>query len=52
MNDIQFWIIFIFVMEIAIAGMIEIVLFPICDDIKEIKKLFEKYVNQESQKGK
>lgn len=51
MNDIQFWIIFIFIMQIVIAVMLEIVLFPICDDIKEIKKLLEKYINQESQKG-
>ena len=51
MNDIQFWVIFIFVMEICIAVMLEIVLFPILDEIKEIKNLLEKYVNQESTKG-
>lgn len=50
MNYTQFCII-IFIVEIAISAMIEILLFAICDEIEEIKKILEKYVNQESTKG-
>ena len=49
MNDAQFYGIFIVLLLIMII--VEIGMLSICDYLKEIKKLLEKYVNQEPPKG-
>lgn len=49
MNDVQFY--FIFIELFLVMVVLEIGVSFILDNMKEIKKLLEKYVNQESQKG-
>ena len=49
MNNDQFYGIFIGLLLIMII--VEIGMLSICDYLKEIKKLLEKYVNQEPPKG-
>ena len=49
MNNDQFYGIFIGLLLIMM--MVEIGMLSICDYLKEIKKLLEKYVNQEPPKG-
>lgn len=49
MNNDQFYGIFIVLLLIMII--VEIGMLSICDYLKEIKKLLEKYVNQEPPKG-
>ena len=49
MNNDQFYGIFIGLLLIMII--VEIGMMSICDYLKEIKKLLEKYVNQEPPKG-
>ena len=49
MNNDQFYGIFIALLLIMII--VEIGMLSICDYLKEIKKLLEKYVNQEPPKG-
>ena len=49
MDDAAFWWIF---MGLLLSLMIvEIGMLSICDYLKKIKRLLEKYVNQETQKG-
>ena len=49
MNDAQFYGVFIELL--IIVAVVEIGMMSICDYLKEIKKLLEKYVNQEPPKG-
>ena len=49
MNNVQFYGIFIALFLIMMI--VEIGMLSICDYLKEIKKLLEKYVNQEPPKG-
>lgn len=49
MNDAQ--LCGIFIALLGILATVEIGMISICDYLKEIKKLIEKYVNQEPQKG-
>lgn len=49
MNDPQLCVIFIELL--VIMAIVEIEMLCICDYLKEIKRLLEKYVNQEQQKG-
>ena len=49
MNNDQFYGIFIGLLLIMLI--VEIGMLSICDYLKEIKKLLEKYVNQEPPKG-
>lgn len=49
MNNDQFYGIFIGLLLIMMI--VEIGMMSICDYLKEIKKLLEKYVNQEPPKG-
>ena len=49
MNNDQFY--GIFIVLLLIMMIVEIGMLSICDYLKEIKKLLEKYVNQEPPKG-
>ena len=49
MNDPQLCVIFIELL--AIMATVEIGMLSICDYLKELKRLLEKYVNQEQLKG-
>ena len=49
MNDAQF--LGGFAVLLIIMAVVEIGMLSICDYLKEIKKLLEKYVNQEPPKG-
>ena len=49
MNDAQFYGVFIALL--IIMAVVEIGMLSICDYLKKIKRLLEKYVNQEPPKG-
>ena len=48
MNDAQFY--GVFIERLIIVAVVEIGMMSICDYLKEIKKLLEKYANQEPPK--
>ena len=49
MNNVQFFVVFAVLLFIMAA--VEIGMLSICDYLKKIKKLLEKYVNQKPSKG-
>ena len=49
MNNDQFLVVFVVLLFIMVA--VEIGMLSICDYLKKIKKLLEKYVNQKPPKG-
>lgn len=49
MNDAQFY--GVFIVLLIIMAVVEIGMLSICDYLKKIKRLLEKYVNQEPPKG-